>query len=116
MTAGKYDIVIEQGADFSYNVTWNDQTGAPVNLTGYSAAMMVRNSYNDASPILSLTSAGGQITLGGAAGTIAISASNTLTAALPASNGFYDLELTSAGGTITRLMQGKVTITPQVTK
>jgi hypothetical protein len=114
MTAGKYDIIIERGADFNFGMTLYDSSGALINLTGYSAAMMVRNKFSDPSPLLSLVS-GAAITLGGSAGTIAVFVPGATTLGLSAGIGVYDLILTAPGGQISRLVEGSVSITPQVT-
>ena len=112
----RFDIEINQGATYELTVTWKDSAGTAINLTGYSARMQVRETYSSASTIVSLTNGSG-ITLGGAAGTIAILISATTTAALTAPfSGVYDLELVSAGGVVTRLLQGAATVTPEVTR
>lgn len=112
----RFDIEINQGATYQLTVTWKDSAGTAINLTGYTARMQVRETYSSASTIVSLTDASG-ITLGGAAGTIAILISATTTAALTAPfSGVYDLELVSAGGVVTRLLQGAATVTPEVTR
>lgn len=116
MPAANHDILIEQGATFRLELAWK-LDGAPVDLTSYSARMQVRGSVESTAALLSLTSAaGGGITLGGAAGTITIVASAASTSALVIRNGVYDLELESAGGEVTRLVQGAVTVSPQVTR
>jgi len=112
----RYDLEIKQGATLSLTATWKDSTGTAVNLTGYTARLQVRATYDSSSTILSLTSASG-ITLGGAAGTIAITASATTTAALTAPwSGVYDLELVSGGGEVTRLLEGTATVSPEVSR
>lgn len=112
----RFDIEINQGATFELTVTWKDSAGTAINLTGYSARMQVRETYSSSSTIVSLTNGSG-ITLGGAAGTIAIVISATTTAALTAPfSGVYDLELVSAGGVVTRLLQGAATVSPEVTR
>ena len=112
----RYDLEIKQGATLSLTATWKDSTGTAVNLTGYTARMQVRATYDSASTILSLTSSSG-ITLGGSAGTIAITASATTTAALTAPwSGVWDLELVSGGGEVTRLLEGAATVSPEVTR
>lgn len=112
----RYDLEIKQGATLSLTATWKDSTGTAVNLTGYTARMQVRSTYDATSTILSLTSGSG-ITLGGAAGTIAITASATTTAALTAPwSGVWDLELVSGGGEVTRLLEGAATVSPEVTR
>jgi len=112
----RYDLEIKQGATLSLTATWKDSSGTAVNLTGYTARLQVRATYDSSSTILSLTSASG-ITLGGAAGTIAITASATTTAALTAPwSGVYDLELVSGGGEVTRLLEGTATVSPEVSR
>ena len=112
----RYDLEIKQGATLSLTATWKDSAGTAVNLTGYTARLQVRATYDSSSTILSLTSAAG-ITLGGAAGTIAITATATVTAALTAPfSGVYDLELVSGGGEVTRLLEGTATVSPEVSR
>jgi hypothetical protein len=115
MTAGTYNIIIEQGATFARTLTWQADS-ANVNLTGYTARMMIRSTIDDSSTIVSLTTENGGITLGGAAGTIALLISATATAALTAGTAVYDLELISASSVVTRLLQGSVTIAREVTR
>lgn len=115
MAAGKRDIYIEQGATFRLNLLWKDSLGNPVNLTGYSARMQVRRAYNNPYTLLSLTSSDGTITLGGSLGTIVVDGPALLTEEMSSRVGVYDLELESADGTVTRLLEGKVTISPEVT-
>lgn len=112
----RYDLEIKQGATLSLTATWKDSNGAAVNLTGYTARMQVRATYDSSATILSLTSSSG-ITLGGVAGTIAISASAMVTAALTAPwSGVWDLELVSGSGEVTRLLEGAASVSPEVTR
>ena len=115
MAAGIYDITIEQGATFQMNLTWKDSTGSPVNITGYSARMQVRENYESESTLVSLTSSGGDIVLGGALGTIAITITASATQSLQLEEAVYDLELVS-GATVTRLIQGRAIISREVTR
>ena len=66
---------------------------------------------------LSLSSGSG-IVLGGTAGTIAVTATATQTRDLTAGEYVYDLEITSPSPSskVTRLVQGRITVTPQVTR
>lgn len=115
MTAGIYDIVIEKGATWNPVITWKDSAGAAINLTGYSARLQIREKVTSSSALVSLTSSSG-ITLGGAAGTITPLISSTDTAALSFTTGVYDLELISGSGVVYRVLQGKVTVSPEVTR
>lgn len=115
MAAGLYDITIEQGATFQMSLTWKDSTGAAVNITGYTARMQVRENYEAESTLVSLTSSGGDIVLGGALGTIAITIGASATQLLQLDEAVYDLELVN-GATVTRLLQGKATVSREVTR
>jgi len=110
--AGNYDITIEQGATFTLSMTWRDSAGALVDLTNYTARMKAKDGTG--AIVISLTQTDG-IALGGAAGTIVITRSATLTAGYTFTRGAYDLELVSAAGVVTRLIEGQVIVKPEVT-
>lgn len=116
MAAGILDFTIEQGATFNLLLTW-EINGVPVNITNWTARLQARVDVEETETVLSLTSvAGGGITLGGAAGTISLDRTATQTALLPAGGYIYDLELISGAGAVTRLIQGEVVISPEVTR
>ena len=109
------DLCVPQGATFSRVIIWKAD-GDEVNLTGYAARAQIRPSASSATTTLSLTTENSRITLGGTAGTITLSISATDTAAITAGRYVYDLELVSAGGIVTRLLQGIVTVSANVTR
>lgn len=116
MAAVNYDILIEQGATFQLELVWKDANNTPINLTGYTARMQVREKVNAPTTLLNLTTENGGITLGGALGTVQVRAAATLTDDITVRRGVYDLEVVSAGGIVTRLIEGAVTISPEVTR
>lgn len=112
--ANKYAMNVDQGS------TWNVQITIATNavawdLTGYTARMKVRPTVDSATVTLSLTDTDG-ITLGGAAGTVVLNRSATVTAALVAGSYVYDLELVSGGGVVTRILQGPFVVSAEVTR
>ena len=114
MKPGKYNFVCPQGATFSKQLTWEIDS-IPVDLTTYTARMQVREKYTSPSAIINLTTENGGITLGGDEGTIDIDISATSTASLVAKEYVYDLELVSSS-VVTRLIEGKFIVTPEVTR
>jgi hypothetical protein len=118
MSAGRHDLIIEQGATFTRTVQWFQADGVtPVNLAGYSARMMIRPSHPSATVLVSLTSTpAAGLVITDATGVVAITITDEQTAALEAGSAVYDLELESSGGQVTRLIEGDVTITPEVTR
>ncbi len=115
-TPGNYDITIYQGATFSRVLTWKDESGAAINLSAYTARMHLRESHDATSPFLTLTTENGGIALGGAAGTITLAISATDSAAIDEMAGVYDLELVSSGGVVSRLLEGNVLVSKEVTR
>lgn len=115
ISPGILNLTLPQGSTWDVSLTYNDSAGSPVNLSNYTASMQVRNSYKSPTTILSLTNSSG-ITLGGSAGTISIDIPASVSQTVAAEKYVYDLELTSSGGTVTRLVQGTFTVTPEVTK
>lgn len=115
MSAGRYDIVIEQGAGFRLAITWKDSEGKPVNLTGYTAKAQVRASHKASAALLTFTTADASIVLGGAAGTIVLEADHEATEAL-ARGGVWDLKLTPPGKEPVRLLEGRAALKEASTK
>lgn len=111
---GTYNITCPQGATFdkTFSVALD---GYPKDLTGFSAAMQVRETFDSSTPVLSLTNGSG-ITLGGVLGTINVVVSSSATSAIPAGYYSYDLEITSGAGVRDRLLEGKFVVTPEVTR
>lgn len=114
MAAGTYNILIEQGATYDQTFTWT-VNGSPVNLTGYSGRMQLRRSADSPTVIFDVA-VNGTFTLGGAAGTIRVVIPATQTSTIPADHYVYDLELQSGSGVVTRLLQGAVTVSAEVTR
>jgi hypothetical protein len=113
--AGSFDFTIEQGATFNLVMTWKID-GVAVNLTGYTARLQARVDVADTTTVLSMTTAGGGITLGGAAGTITLDQTATQTTALSVGSFVYDLELISSANVVIRLLQGELVISAEVTR
>ena len=115
--AGKYNIIADQGATFSRTVTWLGSNGQPINLSGYTARMQVRQRYVSTSTVLSLTSSpAAGISLGTSNGEITITVSASSMAAVEAGEYRYDLELISGSGVVTRLLMGSFTVQAEVTR
>jgi hypothetical protein len=108
--SGKYNIVAEQGATFNLNFRV-ETDGTPWNLTGYTFAMQVRRSANDANTLLNITSA--TMT---SVGHVSATVSAATMANVPAGRWVYDIELTSSGAEVTRILEGRFIVTPEVTQ
>lgn len=114
MVPGKYNIICPQGATFVKQLTYTIDD-VPVNLTGYTARMQVRESHSSAVIIVELTTENGRISLGGSAGTVNLLIDAITTAGIDDKEYVYDLELIS-GGNVYRIIEGKFIVTPEVTR
>ena len=113
-TAGIYNFIMDQGSTYTVQMVYQDPNGNPINLTGYTAKMQLRLQYGDPVAALTLTTGGGGIVIDPLIGTINITATDEQTLALEPTFYVYDLDLID-GGTITRLIQGQITVRPEVT-
>ena len=115
--AVSYNTVIDQGATWYLTVTYQNPNGTPINITNYTAALQLRSLPSDPTAVLSLTTGAG-ITITGATGTVAITASATQTRAIDEGNYYYDLEISSPASpsVVTRLVQGQVVVSAEVTR
>jgi hypothetical protein len=115
LTPGRINFLCPQGSTFNKTLTYEIQD-VPVDLTGYSSRLQVRQTYYDTDTIVSLTSGSGGITLGGSAGIIDISIDASTTSEFAPGNWVYDLEIESSGGVVDRLIEGNFIVTPEVTR
>jgi hypothetical protein len=125
MAAGRYNIVIEQGATYQIELQYKDSNNTPINLSGYSGRMQIRPSIGSPTSYLYLSSSlnpdgtglnfsGSNGTTSPASGSIGIFISATTSSLLTFTNGVYDLEIQS-GSIVTRLLQGNVQLSKEVT-
>lgn len=108
--ATKANLLIDQGATYSTSIDILDEDGLPINLTGYSGAAQLRKHYTSSNAVSF------SVTLGGADGTLTLSLTANATANITAGRYVYDVELTSNTGTVSRVLEGIVTVTPNVTR
>lgn len=105
----KTNIIVDQGTDFITSINVADTDGESVPLSGYTGAAQFRKHYN------SSTSYAFDVNVY-ANGEVSMGLSANVTSLIPAGRYVYDCELTSPQGVKSRLVEGIVTITPQVTR
>lgn len=113
MAAGKYNMLVQQGATYNQSITLkNAANTAPINITGCTVAAQIREQYTDATPVATFAT---NIPVG-TDGVIQISLTPTQTSAITIERGVYDIEITYPGGTKDRILQGNVVISKEVTR
>jgi hypothetical protein len=126
MAAGKHSFIIEQGATTNLNVQWTNASGSAVDLTGYHARMQIRPGIEASDVHISLSSSlqhdGTGLNLSGSngetpvqSGSIGIYISAYSSSLLNFTEAYYDLEMVN-GREVTRLLEGKVRLSKNVTR
>lgn len=108
--ATKANLVIDQGSTFSTDLTLNDENNDPLNLIGYSADSQIRKWYSSTNAAATFTTS---INTSSAVITLSLTANQTSN--LVAGRYVYDVEI-SSGAEVSRIVEGIVTVTPQVTR
>ncbi|MDH1476779.1 hypothetical protein N5F13_19960 [Comamonas thiooxydans] len=119
-TPAKVKLLILQGATFRKRLRWSSPSGVPIDLTACTARMQVREEKSSPTVLLSLGTTGapdtGLIVLGGVDGTIDLSVSAEITAAIDWTSGVWDLEIIMSNGDVVRLAEGSVSVSAEVTR
>jgi hypothetical protein len=117
MSAGRYNIEIEQGATFQRSMTldeYNADTSQmeDLDLTGYTFAGKIRDEKEDTSAMISFTI----VITNALTGAIQVSLTAAQTSTLTAGTAYYDIEMTRDSGEIIRLLEGVVNISREITR
>jgi len=117
MAASKLNLpIVEKGATYRHTLFWKDSTNTPIQLTGCESRIQVRDSIDSPDVIIELSTENGRIILFPLLGRIDLYISSTDTSALVGFGGVYDMEVYFTNGDIVRLIEGRVTFKPEVTR
>lgn len=111
--AGKYRWRIDQGTTVRTGLVWK-RDGELVDLTGCRARMEVRTAAGGAL-IQRLDTENGGLVIDEAKSMITINLDPETTSAWTQLSGVYDLEVVLPNGDVVRLIQGPVSVDPEVT-
>jgi len=103
----------EQGATFRRRITLLNPDETPVDLTGYSIRMQVRNKTQ---MIVELTTENGRVIVEPLHGRFTLFLGASLTASLPVGFFTYDIEIASSNDNVQRALEGKFQISGEVTR
>jgi hypothetical protein len=110
MTAARYDIYIEQGANFNLLLNLDQDDGNAFNLAGYTPKAQLREEYDSAA----FTEITCEI-MSEEDGIIKMSLTAEQTAALTENKYLYDLILKDTTGVV-RLLDGRASVAQDVTR
>lgn len=108
--ASKANIIIDQGTTFNTDLTLTDEYGDQLDLTGYTANSQMRKWYTSSNAAATFTA-----TVNVQTAIVTLSLTSNQTSNIVSGRYVYDVEINN--GTITsRIVEGIVTVTPQVTR
>jgi len=107
--ATKLNLVIDQGATYSNSsIIAYDNSNTAIDLSTYTVASKIRKHYAS-------TNAVAFTATGNSTGHVSLSLTANATSNIVSGRYVYDVEITSNTGIVTRVKEGIVTVTPQVT-
>lgn len=110
--AATANLFMDQGTSFSASVNVKDNDGNAFNLTGYTAYSQMRKSYSSSTAYTFTATIADDPTTG----VITLAMPYTTTNSISEGRYVYDVEIVSSDSTITRVIEGIITVLPQVTK
>ena len=105
------NIFIDAGANYSKIITVSENSGGPLNLTGYTVKSQIRKSYTSTTAYTFTSSVLDAVT-----GKLRLQLTAEQTGAIPPGRYLYDVEITSSSGNRSRVVEGIVTVTPEITQ
>lgn len=106
------ELTVDQGATFESTLDLVDDDGSAINVTNYIFTGQIRKSYYSNNSTANLTIS----VVNAANGNVNISLNAATTTNIKAGRYLYDVKMTDTANVVTRIVEGIITITPQVTR
>jgi hypothetical protein len=106
----KANIVVDQGSTFATSINITDTSDGVINLSGYSGAAQMRKHFTSSNAVPFV------VNILPDDGEVRLSLNANTTTDIPAGRYVYDVELTDTNGVVSRIVEGIVTVTPNVTR
>lgn len=106
------ELDLDQGTDLSYNLDLTQDDGSPLDVTNYVFSSSMRKSYYSANVTANLS-----VTIANSVGGNVILSMNSATSAnIKAGRYLFDVKQVDTANVATRIVEGIITVLPQVTK
>ena len=111
--AAYVELYMDQGATFNNTINLTDDlTNAKVNIYGYTVRSQMRRSYYSTSPSANIV-----CTITDAAnGAVLMSMTAANTSSIRPGRYLFDVETVDTNGVTSRILEGIITVTPEVTR
>lgn len=114
----KVNMYIPQGATYGHNFLYRQESdGSIISLNGYTARLQIREKATSTTTLYeATTNEGDGLTITGAQGEVYLEIPAATTAAWIWTKAVYDLEIISGTGKVSRIAEGNVKVSPEVTR
>lgn len=106
------ELNLDQGTTFETTLDLTGDDGTPIDVDGYTFESQIRKSYYSTNPAANLTVE----IVNAASGNVKISLDSANTANIKAGRYLYDVKMTTDLGVTVRVVEGIITISPQVSR
>lgn len=105
------NLIVDQGSDFRSTITVEDTNSNIVDLGPYTARGQVRRTYTSSTAYDFIVSIPNPTV-----GELIIALTSATTGSMKPGRYVYDVEIVASDGTITRVVEGQMEVTPRVTR
>lgn len=110
--AGYAELIVDKGTDFNAIITISDDiTGDTLNVSGYTFSSQIRKSPYSANATASMVC----VINNAATGNVSLTMGANVTSNINPGRYMFDMKMTNTFGTVTRVVEGIITITPSIT-
>ena len=113
--AAQKNFEVDQNTTFSFTVEYLDNNNLPINLTGATAKMQVRDTKGGSKLAFTLSSPTSGIVIDQPAGKLTVTMSQAQTNSLFYPKSSYDIMVTDSNGNRIKLLEGYITLSRSVT-
>ena len=106
------DLTIDQGTDFESTFDLVQDDGTPIDVTGYTFSGQVRKTYYSTNTAAIFTVS----VINPFSGNTVLKIDAANTSNIPAGRYVYDIKMIDTANTTTMVVEGIITVTPQVTR
>lgn len=106
------ELDLDQGTDFNIDLDLTNDNGVAINVTNYTFTSSIRKSFYSLNPTANLT-----VTIQNATnGNITLSMNSATSSNIRPGRYLFDIKQVDSQNTKSRIMEGIITVNPQVTK
>lgn len=106
------ELTLDQGSTFETTIDLINEDGTAINVAGCIFSSQIRKSYYSSGITANLT-----VTVANTAnGNLTLTLNAATTTNIAAGRYLYDVKMTDTANVVTRIVEGIITVTPQVTK